>query len=36
MLGLCDRIIVMRRGRVAGIIEDVTGATQESLMAMAV
>ncbi len=36
MLGLCDRIIVMRRGRVAGAIEDVTDATQESLMEMAV
>lgn len=36
LLGLCDRILVMRRGRITGVIDDVTAATQESIMAMAV
>jgi ribose transport system ATP-binding protein len=36
LLGLCDRIVVMRRGTIAGVIVDVTHATQESLMGLAV
>ena len=36
LLGLCDRILVMRRGRITGVIDDVTATTQESIMAMAV
>lgn len=36
LLGLCDRILVMRRGRITGVIDNVTAATQESIMAMAV
>lgn len=36
LLGLCDRILVMRRGRIAGIIDDVTTSSQEAIMAMAV
>jgi ABC-type sugar transport system ATPase subunit len=36
LLGLCDRILVMKRGQIAGVIDDVTAATQESIMAMAV
>lgn len=36
LLGLCDRIIVMRRGRIAGTIANVSLATQETIMAMAV
>lgn len=36
LLGLCDRILVMRRGQIAGVIEDVVNATAESIMALAV
>lgn len=36
LLGICDRIIVMRGGEVAGEIVDVTHATQEQVMALAV
>lgn len=36
LLGICDRIVVMRRGRVAGRIDDVREATQENIMALAV
>ena len=36
LLGICDRILVMKGGRVAGEIKDVKNATQESVMAMAV
>jgi len=36
LLGLCDRILVMRGGRVAGEIVDVAHATQQDIMALAV
>lgn len=36
LLGICDRILVMKAGRIAGEINDVANATQESVMAMAV
>jgi len=36
ILGISDRIIVMRRGQVAGEITNVTEATQEQIMAMAI
>jgi len=36
LLGICDRILVMRRGRVAGVITDAKNSTQEDIMAMAV
>jgi ABC-type sugar transport system ATPase subunit len=36
LLGICDRILVMRRGEMSGEITDVRRATQESVMAMAV
>lgn len=36
LLGICDRIIVMRRGRIAGEITDVPLANQEDVMALAV
>lgn len=36
LLGICDRIMVMKGGRIAGEIEDVKNATQESIMAMAI
>jgi ABC-type sugar transport system ATPase subunit len=36
VLGVCDRILVMREGRVSGEITDVAGATQEQLLALAV
>lgn len=36
LLGLCNRIVVMKCGRVSGTIDDVTLATQETLMALAV
>ncbi len=36
LLGICDRILVMRQGRIAGEVTDVARATQEQLMAMAV
>ena len=35
-LGMSDRILVMHEGRLTGEIEDVTGATQEDLMALAI
>jgi ribose transport system ATP-binding protein len=36
LLGICDRIVVMRRGRIAGEISDVSRGTQEEIMALAV
>jgi len=36
ILGMSDRIIVMHEGRISGQITDVTRATQEQIMAMAV
>ncbi|MEW5924857.1 MAG: sugar ABC transporter ATP-binding protein [Candidatus Zixiibacteriota bacterium] len=36
LLGICDRILVMKGGRVAGEIDDVKNATQESIMAVAI
>jgi methyl-galactoside transport system ATP-binding protein len=36
ILGLCDRILVMRGGRIAGEILDVSRATQQDIMALAV
>jgi ABC-type sugar transport system ATPase subunit len=36
ILGLCDRVLVMREGRIAGEITDVTKATAERIMALAV
>ncbi len=36
VLGMSDRILVMRRGRIAGEIPDAAGATQELLLRMAV
>jgi ABC-type sugar transport system ATPase subunit len=36
LLGVCDRILVMRGGRVAGEVADVAAATQEHLMALAI
>ena len=36
VLGVCDRILVMRKGRVTGEVTDVAGATQEQLLALAV
>jgi ABC-type sugar transport system ATPase subunit len=36
LLGICDRILVMRRGRLAGEITDVRHSSQEDVMAMAV
>ena len=36
ILGLCDRILVMRNGRMVGEIQDVTHATQHDIMALAV
>ncbi len=36
LLGICDRILVMKGGRIAGEIDDVKNATQESIMAVAV
>jgi len=35
VLGISDRILVMREGRVAGEITDVRNATQEAIMALA-
>ncbi len=35
ILGMSDRILVMKEGRIAGEISDVPSATQESLLAMA-
>ncbi|MCX6833974.1 MAG: sugar ABC transporter ATP-binding protein [candidate division Zixibacteria bacterium] len=36
ILGISDRVLVMRRGQVAGEITNVTKATQEEIMALAV
>jgi ABC-type sugar transport system ATPase subunit len=36
IIGMCDRVLVMRAGLVAGEITDMPCATQESIMAMAV
>lgn len=36
ILGISDRVLVMRRGQVAGEITNVTEATQEQIMALAV
>jgi ribose transport system ATP-binding protein len=36
ILGICDRILVMRHGQVSGEIAVVPGATQEDVMALAV
>ncbi|MGB7158417.1 MAG: sugar ABC transporter ATP-binding protein [Tepidisphaeraceae bacterium] len=36
VLGVSDRILVMREGRICGEITDVAGATQEDVMALAV
>ncbi len=36
ILGMSDRILVMRSGRISGEIKDVAGATQEQIMALAV
>jgi ABC-type sugar transport system ATPase subunit len=36
LLGLCDRILVMRGGRIAGEIVDVANAAQPDIMALAV
>ncbi|MGD1048201.1 MAG: sugar ABC transporter ATP-binding protein [Candidatus Krumholzibacteriaceae bacterium] len=36
ILGMSDRILVMRAGRISGEITDVSSATQEQIMAMAV
>lgn len=36
LLGICDRIIVMRRGRLAGEITEVRSARQEDVMTLAV
>lgn len=36
ILGISDRIVVMREGRIAGEIADVSRATQEEIMALAV
>ncbi|MBU0983896.1 MAG: sugar ABC transporter ATP-binding protein [candidate division Zixibacteria bacterium] len=36
LLGICDRILVMRRGQVAGEVCDASKGTQEEIMALAV
>jgi ABC-type sugar transport system ATPase subunit len=36
LLGMCDRILVLRAGRIAGEIADVAGATQEDILSFAV
>ncbi|PWB73900.1 D-xylose ABC transporter ATP-binding protein, partial [candidate division GN15 bacterium] len=36
LLGMCDRIMVMKEGRIAGEITDVKHATQEQVIALAV
>jgi ribose transport system ATP-binding protein len=36
LLGICDRILVMRRGHISGVIPDARAATQEEIMALAV
>ena len=35
-LGMADRILVMREGRINGEIREVSAATQEQIMEMAV
>ena len=35
VLGMCDRILVMREGRVAGEISDVASATQQQILRLA-
>ena len=36
VLGMSDRILVMRSGRVAGVIDDAASATQAQVMKLAV
>jgi ABC-type sugar transport system ATPase subunit len=36
ILGISDRILVMRRGQIAGEITNVAQATQEQVMALAI
>lgn len=36
VIGMSDRILVMHEGRITGVIEDATTATQEQIMEMAV
>ena len=36
ILGMCDRVLVMKSGRLAGEIQNIATATQEQIMAMAV
>jgi len=36
LLGICDRILVMRKGKISGEISDAPNATQEQIMALAV
>jgi ABC-type sugar transport system ATPase subunit len=36
VLGMCDRVLVMRSGRISGEITDMAGASQESIMSLAV
>ena len=36
IIGMCDRVLVMKSGRLAGEIINVAGATQDQIMAMAV
>ena len=36
VLGMADRILVMRLGRISGEIVDVAGATQEQIMELAI
>ena len=36
ILGICDRVLVMREGRITGEIIDVPGASQEDIMKLAI
>ncbi len=36
ILGMCDRVLVMKAGRIAGEVSDMKSATQEMIMALAV
>ena len=36
IMGISDRILVMREGVITGEITDMTGATQEQVMALAI
>jgi ABC-type sugar transport system ATPase subunit len=36
VLGMADRIVVMHEGRITASITDVAGATQESILELAV